>query len=608
MISMISLISTGSILLSALLLAPQDPQDPQGPTKKEGEAAQGQPKKISAGDQGQPKEGEEGKGQSIDIKFPESWPATGGGLKPIAGIKGYRMGEEGCAYVNGPEDLADLDLSNVDLDAPVVARVNGRVITQDEFRLWHAVFAGQNGINTTQLKILTDRAVEKIVQNGEDGSKYEVGEEEVDAKIKEEDEAARLQGEAALKSYKERIENTLGWEHYRIFVRNYLRSEKLLLPKVVEAKDGVEDLEQGLPLESAELLQDQQNLLSYLTDAYLKGEPIPDMFRDQFLKMLQQKVVERADIKLALQYDLPAGVFMTVEGVPVTVDEVLKYASKMDVVRQAALRLCLLYHAIDDALADAGATVSYEEFEPIFKAHEAEFVGTLFPLPNIAAMRGFFNMIEYREFFRRRSAFERMMKDEVTDDVLRKHHDSAGKLFYESGKVDCDAFWVSLVETETRFGLTGADAWEKARERIDAAQKALVDGEDPGKIREQYCSPNQMIDDKKPRMRNELRTVFGETEYSILRTGYSVADDIFYNREEGEVIGPRLVLTAQQPGMREGFGYLLVRVNRFGYTTTKKPFEVQKPLLVSDYFDLKFFYFAQQCLKNASIGLTKRAR
>ena len=605
MISMISLVSTSSILLSALLFAPQEPV---GPKPKPGKAAQGEPKKINAGDEGKPKTDEEG-GQSIDIKFPESWPSTGGNLKPIATIKGYRMGEDGCAYVNTLADLTVLDLGNVDLDAKVVARVNGKDVTREEFRLWHAVFAGQNGITTTQLKILTDLAVAKIVEDGGDGTKYQVTEEDIDAKIREEDEAARLQGEAALQSYKERIENTLGWDQYRVFVRNYLSTEKMLLPKVIEAKDGVEDLEQGLPLESVELLQDQKNLLSYLNSAYLKGEPIPDMFRSQFLKMLQQKMVEKADVKLALQYDLPDGVFMTVEGVPVMVEEVLKYSSSMDVVRQDALRLCILYHAIDDALADAGATISYEDFEPIFEAHEAEFVGTLFPLPNIAAMRGFFNMIEYREFYRRRIAHERMLKDEVTDDVLRKHHESAGKLFYESGKVDCDVFWVSLVETETRFGLTGIDAWEKAKERIDAAAKALADGEEPAaSIREQFCSPHPIIDDPKPRMRNELRTVFGETEYSILRSGYSVADDIFYNLEEGAVVGPLKMLTGQQPGMREGFGYLLVRVNRFGYTTTKKAFEVQKPLLMSDYHDLKFFHFAHECLKNASIGLTKRAQ
>src|SRR5690606_17969794 len=120
----------------------------------------------------------------------------------------------------------------------------------------------------------------------------------------------------------------------------------------------------------------------------------------QFLKMLQQKMIQRADIKYALEHDLPPGVYMTVEGEPVTVDQILAFTPEHMEVRDGALHLCLLYRAIDDAIAEAGATLDNEEFERLFEAHRQEYEGTLFPLPNLIGLRGFFNMSEYREYYR----------------------------------------------------------------------------------------------------------------------------------------------------------------------------------------------------------------
>jgi len=589
------MISSTSLVLFLSLLIPQEAQQ---------EAQQGgaeKPKPAQEGEQG------EQETTTFEIKFPESWPSTGGTSRRIAQIKEYRKGSDGCEYVTRLEDRHLLDLSNVDFDADVVARINGHDVTRSEFLLWHGLYAGLNGVTTNQLKILVDDAVKKIVADDGDPKRFEVTDEEVEAKIREEDEAARAQGEEALKFYKERVESTLGWDQYRVFVRNHVASEKLLLPRIIAAGTGPAAMEQGLPLESVELLQDQQNLLAFLNDSYLKGEPLPDMFRNQFLKMLQQSMIQAADIRLALEHDLPEGVFMTVNGTPVQVDEVLRYASSEEKTKQEALQLCLLYRAIDDALESAGATISYEEFKPLFEAHEAEFVGTLFPLASVAAMRGFYSLDEYKEYFRRRTAFERMLSDEVTDDVLKAHHAAAGKLFYESGKVDCDIFWVSLIETESRFDLKGPAAWKKARERIDGAYKALSEGQPVDQIREEFCSPNKDFDvEAKPHVRNELRQLLGESEYQILRDGYSIADDVFYNRVEGDVVGPYRITSAQQPGMRERYGYVLIRVKAFATTAEAKPFDVQKPFVKSDYHDLRLYHFGHECLKNADLEITRR--
>ncbi|MFG0317240.1 MAG: hypothetical protein ACF8XB_08210 [Planctomycetota bacterium JB042] len=547
---------------------------------------------------------------------PQAQPATpqiklgGAGQAPAApsrgipDIKEYRKGADGSPYIRRFEDVRRLDLSTIDFEAPILAKVNGRDVTRDEFLLWYCLNAGQNGILRAQLDILTRKGMERLVQEGGQVEDAAVGDDEVQAKIDAEENLARAQGEDALKAYKDRIENTLGWDRYRQYVKTHLQNERLLLPPIKSVEEGGEPM--GLPIEAAELLDDQPELRDYLNNSYLSGQDFPAMFRTQFLKMLQQKMIERADIQYALENDLPPGVYMTVEGEPVTVEEILAFTPVHLEVRDGALHLCLLYRALDDAIAEAGFTLSNEEFETLFESHRQEYEGTLFPLPNLIGLRGFFNMSEYREYYRRRCAFEKMMNDVITEEDLRNHHEQYGRLFYESGKVDNEVYWISLVDTEQKYGLEGKAAWDKAYERIEKVKEAVLAGTSPSEVRAELCSPDRGFPKGNTdyKMRNELRQAYSENDYLIYITGYSLADDVFYNRVEGELVGPVRMDKAILPGMRDSLGYMYVQVKDYQKTQPLKSFDAQRPLVESDYFDLRFTYFAHDCFKNAQIELT----
>ncbi|MBI4879236.1 MAG: hypothetical protein HY812_06200 [Planctomycetes bacterium] len=569
-------------------------------------------------------------GPEAQPKPPQPEPQPGISIQPsgaqpaqrsrdIESVKEYRAGRDGCPYVRRLEEVRDLDLSKIDYDAPVVARVNDTDITQDEFLLWYALNAGQNGILRSQLVILTNQAVQKAIDNGGDPAVYEVTPEEVDARLRAEEDQNRAQGEEALTAYQSRIEASMGWEKYKDFLRAHLLNERLLLPPIKPLDPSAQELNPGLPLESAELLEKQKDLRNYLTNSYETGQELPPMFRMQFLRMLQQEMIKRADIKYALEegvepegaeaQKLPKGVYMTVNGEPVTVQEVLDFVPPQVEVKEGALRLCILYRALDDALADNDVKVGAEEFEALFRAHEAEYEGTLFPLQSAISFQGFFNMSEYREYYRRRVAFEKMLQGVVGDDDLREHHTGYGRLFYESGKVDCEVFWVSLVETEKQSGLAGQAAWDEALRRTTQAKAALLEGKSSNEeIRKQFCSEDKAFPKgtTTPKTRNELRQCFSENQYLIFIQGYSLADDIFYNRVEGDVVGPVKIEMAVLPGMRETLGYMLVKVLTFTKSTPIREFEIQKALVVSDYHDLRFSSFAHECLKNAKITLTEK--
>lgn len=523
-------------------------------------------------------------------------------VRNIPSIKEYRQGVTTVPYVRRLEDVRQLDLSQVDFSAPVLARLNGQDVTQSDFKAWLALTGGQTGVLNAQLEVMSRRLLKKLVESGASADAYAVSEADIEAKLKGEEELARSQGEEGLRQYKERIEQQMGMDKYRAFVTAHLQAEKILLPPIVPLTEGGEP--QSLPVESAALLDDQPELRDYLNNAYLGGQDFPAMFRTQFLRMLLDKLIERAVIQYATESPLPENVYMTIEGEPVMVDDVLRFVTPDRETRENALRALLLYRSIDQVLKDNDALLSNEDFAAEFAAHDAEYRGTLFPLRNLIGLRGFLNLAEYREYYRRRVAFQRMIADTVTEKELREHHEKYGKLFYDSGKASVETIWASLVEAE-KTAKQGQAGWSLVQERIDNAKRMLEEGKAMGEVRTALgqahpLEPTGVIAAK---MRNELRQLFGETEYTIFIGGYSLADDIFYNRVEGELVGPVRFDRTMLPGTRQMMGMLLAKVGEFSKTGAAKSFDQQKQLLTSDYYDLRYTYFAHECLKNATIEL-----
>lgn len=594
-------LSTLSVLLAGLALAPQ-----------EGGAA----------------------GPQIQAPTPQGQPAPN--PRAIPDIREYR-GAETVPYVRRLEDVRQLDLSQVNFSAPVLGSVNGVPITQDDFRLWLAFTGGQNGVLRAQLTTLANDMMKRIVEETGDDSQFAVIDDDVARRISEEEDMARAQGEEFLTGYRERINDTLGMDHYKEFVRAHLVSERLLLPPIKTLEEAGDQL-QSLPVESAELLDDQPQMRDYLNNAYMSGQDFPAMFRTQFLRMLQEKMIEHADIRYAIeeQYgsrfpradDAPApladGVYMSVNGTDTTLDEILAFVPNSQEVKETALRLLLLYRAMDDELVKHDALMSPDDFALIFDAHEAEYEGTLFPLRNLISLRGFLNMPEYREYYRRRAAFRNMYESSMTPEALETafmaHHQKYGKLFYQSGKVTVQTAYSSLdlatdaarAQIDQEGGASSDNAssagWAAARALIEDAYAELQSGKTFAEVRETVLeghtltsTPTGVLDGK---MRNEIRNAIAETEYAIFMAGYSLADDLFYNRQPGERVGPVAVTRSLLPGLKGGLGYLVAEATEFAFITPLKPFDQQKALVTSDYFDLMYTYWAHECLKSADIVLT----
>lgn len=543
-------------------------------------------------------------GGAPQVQFP-------GGQQPpqvpdqaVPKIKDYRAYEGAVKYVRRYEEVKEIETERIDYSAPVLATVGGEPITQDQYRVWLAFSSGQQGVRAAQLQRLTEQAIKRLASEGVDMKTFEVSDAEIDGKLRGEEEQARAQGEQALADYKKLVDESLGAGNYRKLIRATLSSEKLLLPPIVK-KEGAEP--QGLPVEAAELLSDKPELRDYLNQAYLSGNDFPAMFRTQFLMMLQEAQVARADIKYAIETKLPDGVFMTVNGEEVKTAEILGFIPETPDTRDLAIRLAIIYKAIDQDLAAKGKALSPERFQIMFEAHEAEYKGTLFPLQNLIRLRGFMTMPEYREYYKRRAAYQIMVADEVTDDVLHAHHEKYGKLFYENGKVSLDVLWSGLTEASASTGGDLNKAWAKAMESAQALVAELKSGKTPDDLRAAKMGDVYPLDASGKvlaKTRNELRNFLGENEYSIFINGYSLADDMFYNRLEGEVVGPVKANRTLLPGMSSRMGYITGKVIDFKKNSALKPFDAQRAMVEQDFLDLNFTFYAHECVRNAKIELT----
>jgi hypothetical protein len=526
----------------------------------------------------------------------------------VGKIRDYRGGSEGVKYIRRFEDVLELDFSKVDFEAPVVATIDGEPITNEMVRLWLAFAGGQlQGVRTAQMLRLTEQAVKRATADGADPKRFEVADADVEVKLRSEEEQARAQGEAALVEYKKMVDDTLGQERYRRLVKATMLSEKLLLPPIVKVEGQAPE---GLPIEAAELLSDRPDIRDYLNNAYLSQADFPAMFRSQFLMMLQEAQVAKADIKYAVETELPPGVYMTINGEEVPTAEILDFVPNTPDTRDLGLRLLLTYRAIDRELKKADALLSAEQFQLIFEAHEAEYKNTLFPLPNLIRLRGFMSMPEYREYYRRRAAYQQMIEATVDakdfENALQVHHSKNGKFFYENGKLTLEVVWAGLAEAEAGTNGDLDAAWNKALDKAHSMLVELKGGKPIADVRAALgntypVEPTGILAGK---TRNELRNHLGENEYTIFVNGYSLADDLFYNREEGEIVGPMRVNRTVIPGLRSRMGFLVAQPVSFSKNSALKSFEQQRAMVEQDYHDLNFAFFAAEALKNSKIELT----
>ncbi len=339
-------------------------------------------------------------------------------------------------------------------------------------------------------------------------------------------------------------------------------------------------------------------------------EASPDQGQGLFKMLMRQQLRgtldEVADIEFGSD-GLPADVAMRVNGVDVMVSEVYplvrRTVSEADV--QATIDWVQRTKMIESALSQAGNLLDPETAASAYAEHTAPPAeATLFPFEAIVRQfKGFPSMEIYREYWTLLESYRRMIADEVTDEALNGYMAERGNGMLNLARVDSEVILLSAFDFENNRWIE--NGWEDASERAGEVVAALreSEGEAWGELIEQYSDfwdppapTNQQSLQQAPakknkgrfgmKYRNELLRDLGESDFDLFLTGSSVADEIFYNIEPGELGGPFV----------GPYGYYIARVVSKlppQRTTTIADENVRK-MATEDYVATRFNAFARE--------------
>lgn len=604
-----------------------------------------------------PKEGKPGKkpqekpkmGPKIKLKKPEDGQAQPRSRRPnptpIPEITEYR--KEPLDFITGFENRPILDLDNVDYNADVVAMVNGYKITHDEFKKSVVDSCGFLELKRLTTSILTERMQKELIAGGADPAQFEVSDEMIDNEInnlvmleKQQDRTGKFDE----KIWREMIDKSYGWENFRTLQRTFLAFGKVYLPVIEpgssEAKPaddllGVTGEAQEVPLDPAlPVGQDaagkdvnihmpmhtwkvlsgtemNMNIRDSLNEAYRTKRPLGNFVRPQYIQSIESAVVASTKIDYHHGGKLPADVYMRIADRSVKVDEIypLVVAGLRDEDMRQVLSEIMVYKCLDQAIEKGGWALSGEKFNEEFTKHEKEFEGTLFPLEFIMSLQGYLHKEDYKKMYRRRLAVLNKLESEgrMEDENLKAFFEGGAKLFYANGGVKIQSVFFGIFDNEKLEMREGEYEWSD-KMAAQVLEELKKEDADFMAIAKKYEDINgfERPAESEYLTRNDLRTFCGETLKSIITEGYSVADDIFYNAKEGDIVGPLKVYRGElgNPVLKGVYIYKVI-----GYQTMFEPriYFNCKPTVRDDYLELTLITWSSKLMQEADVTVTQRS-
>lgn len=560
------------------------------------------------------------------------------GRKLVESVEAHRGGAH-VAVVGGAERL-DLDFSTLDFDADPLLMIDGKPVTQEDLRRGLCLLAATNEIEQWVTYLLGRRIQAQLKEQGYDPSKLEVSEEEVKKKFEEQKAFTAQMTGMDPEKWEQEIKNTFGWDRYVEFQKIQIGFEKLFLPEApadfMQAQNArfLEmkkewDVQQAeytrlveeekrkaqqesrdpqfppappppvpeadlwfLPKLTLELLD--PDFAQVVKDTYARGQELHPMIRTGVTQTIKESLLKKSALRFApaLPEEERPGVLFKLDQEVVKIDDVYVLIQRRlnAGVRELALREILALRAADKALARDGWLPTDEQAAERFAKMEAIYAGSLIPLPHAVLLRGFQNLHHYREYYRRKAAFQAMTEAKTGEEELRQHFDQAGRLFFEQGSVDGK---ILFLPAEDRPAAEAAMAQALGRvQGGEPFEKVLAE---VGRFPPSQDCRNGMFTGM---VRNRLRQLFQESEYTAFVTGYSLADDLFYRSREGDVVGP--MYRAYSPQLT---GSMAVLVDRYYSTGSRRTFEESRNNVLEDLADLRFPRYAMESLMTCEISI-----
>jgi hypothetical protein len=488
--------------------------------------------------------------------------------------------------------------------------VDGVTITPADLKRGIVVgAAGRQILESAKLQIFIDEELERQKAEGVDLAKYEVTQADVQEAIAEADELVKKEfpGDPVIQTSRDLFAMPEGMWFDQI--KQTQQFDAIFLPEDPREYPAttVAALNQSQPEFHQKLVQGHEEREALAKE---KGEEVQidksgqAMFRQLMRQIVIAALNGSAEIK-TFNDGLPPEVALEVNGHPIKTEDIWRQVrwkvGEGDVAEARAWFERTT--AVRNALKEADAYMTDEEYEQAYHDHTAPYASSPFNMEAVAtSFKKFPSAEHYRAHFRLLESYRRMIADEITDENLQAHVNGRAGSLLGLAKVNVDVILVPAYDF--RLGLFPEGGWEKAGERAVECIQALANGMPWDEAIETYsgwyepplgksqANNAATLSKNKGRFglknRNELMQQLGESDWSTFLYGGSVTDYIFFDLEVGKPSQP----------LRGQHGYYVAKVKQRTAPVTPinlKP-DGHRNLVEQDYVNTRFDAYVAQAV------------
>ncbi len=283
------------------------------------------------------------------------------------------------------------------------------------------------------------------------------------------------------------------------------------------------------------------DFMKKLEESVKPGQVVPPLFLRICRQWVLQKLEEWSDVRYASD-GIPPQACMMVNNKPwLTVDASRALALKIRPEDRAnALTELALWTAVKGELKKAGKWLSDEQFQKEFEEYRAPYKDGPFNIKVMAmTFKGYPSFEVYKNRWRLERSYEHLIAKEINDDSLKAHLERASR-FLNDGKLSVHLIRIPAWDDET--GTWRQNGFERARLEAQRVFDEIASKKMPFEAAKTQFSkwPSHIEHQGFLGIKglNELRQELEETEYTDFISGFSVANELFYKGEVGNVMGP----------------------------------------------------------------------
>lgn len=570
---------------------------------------------------------------------------------PIADVAQYRGGLAGA--ITAASAHFELDLATVDLAADPLLLVDGTPITQADLARQIAYSFGANEIEQFLTGVLLRRVKAELAAAGQPVPASPITEEEIKNKFEEDKKVIPQMRGMTPEQYEKAILEGIGWPRYVEFQRQQMEFERFFLPdppeewakkqreltkvlddeeakkeaaKAEEARKAKEAADAAakeagteaptapqaaekpaptlppappadlsfIPAKTWELLDEKTAATLKLN--FARGNTLHPLMRGGLIGTFRKKLLATIEVRAGRPDEPDVAIVCGDEKFAMKELLALLGGRMDDHARRVALRELVNLRAVDARLAKEGVLLPEAEGDAKLREWRKKYDGSLIQAEQIVAAYGYNSIWHFREVFRRKQSYRQLVTVNLTDDKVKNHYDGAGRVFFEGGTAIGQLLFVPGPDKVAARAKIDALLAEVAAGTRSFAAVAREEGKypDSAEIHSGALSPL---------VRNKLRSVLNEAEYTNFLTGYSFADEAFYSAKEGSIIGP-----VWRDLVPEKTGWYALHVDRFFTTGSRPSLDDAKvrDRAIDDLIDVTFPRYVNEALARCAIELPRK--